>query len=385
MKSTDKPEFSRKWWTSAKPADIKGSDLEKALQAAEKALNDEKKGDAASIRACLEAIADVADAADKTINKECDKKQHKDEITVLKKFEDLVKAETKRLEQLEEKLAGEGEDEEENDNKLFDQEYVCKMLKLMKSTGKQLNFGFGLNTNSPEASRLVLSRKGNCDMLNRLLKKTGEFSNRLLTFGHAMADPEDSNTLVLKLADGADEPPQMVKLGRKFLRSNKDYRFRKLKLIVPGGRVIVDDEPDTDDAAGGNDDLSRELDAINDLSNAWQNALQEVSAQIEELRKALAGQNEPALKTVREGLGNVVSQFPDLDLSRLIAAATANDRAAYNQTLKQSAKEITQVRNLLANGPILSTIDQNPFVKTSVHSIVDRVLRRIADELGVSA
>ena len=304
---------------------------------------------------------------------------------MLKKFEDLVKAETKRLEQLEEKLAGEGEDEEENDNKLFDQEYVCKMLKLMKSTGKQLNFGFGLNTNTPEESRLVLSRKGNCDMLNRLLKKTGEFSNRLLTFGHAMADPEDSNTLVLKLADGADEPPQMVKLGRKFLRSNKDYRFRKLKLIVPGGRVVVDDEPDTDDAAGGNDDLSRELNAINDLSDAWQNALQEVSAQIEELRKALAGQNEPALKTVREGLGNVVSQFPDLDLSRLIAAATANDRAAYNQTLKQSAKEITQVRNLLANGPILSTIDQNPFVKTSVHSIVDRVLRRIADELGVSA
>ena len=99
----------------------------------------------------------------------------------------------------------------------------------------------------------------------------------------------------------------------------------------------------------------------------------------------MASQNEPALKAVRDGLGNVVSQFPDLDLSRLIAAATANDRAAYNQTLKQSAKEITQVRNLLANGPILSTIDQNPFVKTSVHSIVDRVLRRIADELGVSA
>ena len=226
---------------------------------------------------CLEAVAEVADAADKTINKECDKKQHKDEITVLKKFADLVKAETKRLEQLEEKLAGEGDDEEENDNKLFAyQEYVCKMLKLMKSTGKQLNFGFGLNTNSPEASRLVLSRKGNCDMLNRLLKMTGEFSNRLLTFGHAMADPEDSNTLILKLADGADEPPQMVKLGRKFLRSNKDYRFRKLKLIAPGGRVVVDDEPDTDDAASGNDDLSRELNAINDLSDAWQNALQEV-------------------------------------------------------------------------------------------------------------
>jgi hypothetical protein len=385
MKSTDKPEFSRKWWTSVKPADIKGSDLEKALQAAEKALDGERKGDAASIRACLEALVGVSDAVDKTVSKECDKKKHKDEIVVLGKFEDLIKSETKRLEQLEEKLAGENEDEEENDNKLFDHDYVCKMLKLMKSTGKQLNFGFGLNTNDPEASRLVISRKGNPDMLFRLLKKTGEFSNRLLTFGYAMADPEDSNTLVLKLADGADEPPQMAKLGRKFLRSDKEFRFRKLKLVMPGGRTVIDDESDSDDVASGNDDLSRELDTINDLSNAWQNALQEVSAQIEELRKALADQNDPALKSAREGLGSAVSQFPDLDLSRLIAAAMSNDRSAYNQTLKQSAKEISQVRNLLANGPILSTIDQNPFVKTSVHSTVDRVLRRIADELGVSA
>ena len=50
MKATDKPEISKKWWSSAKPSDVKGAELEKALAAAEKALADEeKKGDAASI------------------------------------------------------------------------------------------------------------------------------------------------------------------------------------------------------------------------------------------------------------------------------------------------------------------------------------------------
>ena len=46
MKASDKPEISKKWWTSEKPADIKGADLEKALDSAEKALEDaDKKGD----------------------------------------------------------------------------------------------------------------------------------------------------------------------------------------------------------------------------------------------------------------------------------------------------------------------------------------------------
>ena len=31
MKSSDKPQFSKNWWSSEKPADIKGAELEKAL------------------------------------------------------------------------------------------------------------------------------------------------------------------------------------------------------------------------------------------------------------------------------------------------------------------------------------------------------------------
>ena len=36
MKSSDKPEISKKWWTSEKPNDIQGQDLEKALASAKR-------------------------------------------------------------------------------------------------------------------------------------------------------------------------------------------------------------------------------------------------------------------------------------------------------------------------------------------------------------
>src|SRR5262245_7417506 len=106
MKSSDKPEISKKWWTSEKPSDIKGADLEKALANAEKALAEaDKKKEPAAIDACLTALKDVESAADKTIKKECDKKKHKDVITVLEKYAALAKSETSRLDDLKKKAA----------------------------------------------------------------------------------------------------------------------------------------------------------------------------------------------------------------------------------------------------------------------------------------
>ncbi len=262
MKANTKPELSKKWWTSEKPDDVKGAELEKALQVAEKALADaEKKGDAASINSALGALAGVNTAADKTIKKELDKKKHKDDIAVLEKYGDLVKSETKRLQEAMAKLekAGddeaEAEDEEESDDKIFEPDYLHKMMKLLKSTGKELNFGFGLDTKNPEASKLVITRKGKPERLFKALKKTGDFSNRLITYGTALPDPQDGKTLVFKLAESAGEPPQVLKLGRRFLRSDKGLKFRKLKLIMPGGQTFEDTEPDTEEteqaAAGG--------------------------------------------------------------------------------------------------------------------------------------
>jgi peptidoglycan hydrolase-like protein with peptidoglycan-binding domain len=262
IKAASKPEISKKWWSSEKPDDVKGSDLEKALANAEKALAEEKKkSEPRSIDACLTALSDVESAVDKTIKKECDKKKHKDLISVLEKYFALIKSETGRLDQLKKQAAkasaaeANGEDEEEEDEgKLFEPDYLHKMLKLLRSTGKELNFGFGLNPQDPAGSKLLLSRKGKPDKLFKMLKQTGDFSNRLICFGTAVPDAQDGKTLVFKLAENAGEPPQVQKLGRQFLRSDKGLKFRKLKLVLPGGQTFEDNEPDPEEdgaAAGG--------------------------------------------------------------------------------------------------------------------------------------
>jgi hypothetical protein len=256
MKPSDKPQISKKWWTSEKPGDIKGAELEKALVSAEKALDEEKKkkGDGPALEAGLAACKELESAVDKTIKKECDKKTHKDVIKVLEKYFPLIKDETSRLKKLLEESAKEGgeeQDDEESDGKIFEKDYLYKMLKLLKSTGKELNFGFGLDTKNPEGSTLLLTRKGKPERLFKALKQTGDFTNRLITYGKAMPDPENGKVLVFTLAESAGEPPQVLKLGRRFLRSDKGLKFRKLRLILPGGQVFNDTEPDDEEAVAG--------------------------------------------------------------------------------------------------------------------------------------
>ena len=253
MKSSDKPQFAKKWWMSEKPSDVKGANLEKGLAVVEKALADAKsKADVDSIDTCLAALRDLGGIVDNTIKKELDKKTHKDCIVVLEKFEGLIKAELKRLEDDKAELAFEGkkgeedEDAEADEGKLFEPDYLYKMIKVLRSSGKELNFGFGLNRESPEASRLLLARKGMPEKLFRALKQTGQFSAKLLMCGHAMPDPVNGKVLVFRLEENANEPPQILKAGRRFLRNDKNLRFRKLKLVV-GGTTYEDTDPDVDD------------------------------------------------------------------------------------------------------------------------------------------
>jgi hypothetical protein len=395
MKANAKPELTRKWWTSEKPADIKGADLEKALAAVEKALADEKKkGDAATLEVAIAALGELDSAVDKTIKKECDKKKHKDVITVLEKYFPLIKDENSRLQELLDEVGEdkEGEDEEESDDKIFQKDYLYKMIKLLKSTGKELNFGFGLDTKNPEGSTLVFTRKGKPERLFKALKGTGDFSNRLITYGKAVPDAQDGKVLVFKLAESAGEPPQVLKLGRRFLRGDKGLKFRKLKLVLPGGQTFADTEPDPEDVAdaaagrgGGAADLSKELAAVQSLEAAWKQTLSNVSSQIDKLRKAMDAENQPLLRSVSDGLAKLIDEFPDLDLSKLSAAAKSNDRSAYDRTRSQTAAEVGDVYKMLADGPILSTIDENPFVKTTVHPTVKSMLERVSNELSLKA
>jgi hypothetical protein len=129
-------------------------------------------------------------------------------------------------------------------------------MKLLKSTGKELRFGFGLNTKAPENSTLLLARKGQPERLQKMLKSSGDFSNRLITYGIAKPDPQNGKVLIFQLTESAGEPPQILKLGRRFLRSDNNLKFRKLKLVLPGGREFEDQDPDPEDreqvaAAGG--------------------------------------------------------------------------------------------------------------------------------------
>ncbi len=393
MKASDKPELSAKWWSSEKPDDLPGNDLDKVLPRVEKALAAQKRksDDVRAIDECLSALQTVPGAASKAI-RSCDRKTHKDVITVLKKFDSLVKTEVSRLEDLKAKLAeaesGDAADDEVSDDKLFDKDYLYKMMKLMKSAGKELRFGFGLNTNAPENSVLLLKRKGKPELLFKVLKKTKQFSNRLLTYGYAKADPDDGQTLIFRLEASANEPPRILKLGRKFLRSDKKLRFRQVKIVLPSGRTLEDTEPGDDEAqaaaaTGQEADLVQELASAENFVRLWDDTLDQVSQQVDTLRRAMEQYDDPGIRSVYDGLTNVMQKFPDLDLTKLVAAARANDRAAYDQTLEQTAREVNQVHDLLARGPLLSTIDENPFVNTSVHATVNNALNSIVAELGV--
>jgi hypothetical protein len=238
MNASDDPEISKKWWSSEKPDDIKGKDLESALSTAAKALAvADKKGDSESIDKCLASLASLETAANKTIKKECDRKKHKEVIAVLAKYERLIGEEVKRLEEAKAALAKEGEaeneDEEEDEKGVFKPEYLARMIKQLRS-GSELNFCFGLDKSSPANSCLVLCSKRQPDRLYKMLKRKGEFSNRLMTYGSAKGD---GKVLEFRLADGAKEPSQIVKLAKEFLKGNRELKFKKVR-VLSGNNVF---------------------------------------------------------------------------------------------------------------------------------------------------
>jgi hypothetical protein len=243
LKPTDKPEISQDWWDEVRPEELDSTPLDDALSDAEEALAEQRDNDddLAAIDECISALQEIPPAAAKTA-KQCNKKKDKILITVLGKYRDVVKEEISRLEKLKNQLEKkqsekeEAGDDDENENKLFDKDQLYKMVKLLKGGGKELNFGFGLNTKDPESSRLVLHRKGKPERLFKALKKTGEFNNRTLTYGTAYADPNDANTLVLKLQSGASEPARIAELGRNFLRSDHGLKFRKVSIVSADGK-----------------------------------------------------------------------------------------------------------------------------------------------------
>jgi hypothetical protein len=247
MKSSDKPVISKKWWTKEKPADIKGADLEKALGVCEKALDDaKKKKDAESIDAALEALDDLDEAVDSTV-KECEKKKLKDVVTVLEKFEKLIDGERADLEKLKGALEQEsGEEESDDDAKgVLKEEYRARMIKMLRA-GEQLQFCLGLNKQTPAESFLLLCNKRKPERLQKILKQTGDFSTRLLTFGTVKAD---GKILDLSLADNSKEPAQIAKTSKEYFKSHRDLKFRKVR-VHSAGQTFEEEDPEEQAASG---------------------------------------------------------------------------------------------------------------------------------------
>ena len=147
--------------------------------------------------------------------------------------------------------------------------------------------------------------------------------------------------------------------------------------VAVGGDIHEDDEVNEDD------DLTDELADAERFVVLWDEALDDVAGQIERLRTAMEGETDYGTRAVYNGLAQVMDKFPDLDLKYLVADAKAEDQEAYEKTLGKTAREIRQTRELLSNGPLLSTIDENPFVKTTVHATINKVLNEIVDELDI--
>jgi hypothetical protein len=224
-----------------------------------------------------------------------------------------------------------------------------------------------------------LCKKREPDRLFKMLKQSGEFTSRLLTYGRAIGD---GKVLQFTLSDDAKEPSQIVKLAKEYLKSNRDLKFKKLRVIA-GGETFEEDMPDSEGAggeqvAGATGDLAQLLRGAAAAAQAWTDARSSAGEQIERLRQELSGFDEPEVQKIRDRLGDVLTRLPDLGLSGL---AAAGDQAAYDSILTKAHKGLADCARSLQSDPAVVAIDKNPFVKTNVVETLGNSLKTIAREL----
>ncbi len=386
MKASDKPEISKKWWTKEKPADIKGADLEKALAACEKSLDEaKKKKDDDSIKAALASLEGLSDAVEKTIKKECDKKKHKDLITVLEKYDDLIGDEQKELEksQAASEKESKGEEDDEEGKTVFKPEYLARMIKMLRG-GELLQFAMGLDKQAPEKSCIILCNKRKPERLHKMLKQTGDFSNRLMTFGTATGE---GKTLDLTLSDDAKEPSQIVKVAKGFFRNHRDLKYRKIR--VHAGGEIFEEEMEEEAAAtssstgasAGSGNLQDRLRKAGAAGQTWQKARATVSDQIARLQRELNAFDDPDAVSVHDGLSSLVDKLPDPGFDALAKSQDAN---AFSSNLEKTRLRLAELRKLVNDGGAFDTVDSNPFVRTDLVGTVSTALSSIASELQIA-
>jgi hypothetical protein len=381
-----KPEISKKWWSKEKPADIKGKELEGALGDCEKALAEaSKKPDGDTLEKAIDALEAVSDAIEKTVDKECDKKKHKDLIATLEKLGDLVEDKQEELEKAQEACEKEGEDKEEDEEEdgktVFKPEYLARMIKMLRG-GELLQFALGLNKQSPADSKLVLCNKRKPERLYKMLKQTGDFSNRLLTFGTANGD---GKILQLNLSDDAKEPSQIVKTAKGFFKGHRDLKYRKIRVIVAGQTFEEDMEgeegaPTTSSGTSTNTgDLAARLRKAEAAGLAWRKVRESISDQIAQVQHELNGFDDADANSVHDGLSSLVDKLPDPDFDALAKSSDAN---AFTSNLAKTRSRLAELQKLMAQGSAYDTVDHNPFVKTQIVSTVNQAVASISADLA---
>jgi len=400
MKASDKPEISKKWWAKEKPAEIKGTDLEKALATCEAALAEAKKkatGD--TIAAALKALENLSEAVEDT-TKECEKKKLKDVATVLGKFDRLIDERTKELEKAQEacdkgkekEKGKEGDEDDEDAKTVFKPEYLARMIKMLRG-GEILQFALGLDKHAPAQSKLVLCNKRKPERLFKMLKQTGEFANRLLTFGTASGD---GKILDLKLSEDAKEPSQIVKTAKEFFKGHRDLKYRKIRVHASGqlfeedmegleGRVDAGTGAPRPAASGnGNDadDLRRQFKAAR---KHWVDVRNKAEKDLEVVKDGVRGhylddvEQYPIavekLKELDSILDNLSDELRDALDKYVHTPPTKKEQL---QVLATTARQLVDTfADYVEGSDLLTAIDQKEFADVQIKAPLSAALREL--------
>jgi hypothetical protein len=266
----------------------------------------------------------------------------------------------------------------------------------------------GLDKQAPENSSLVLCKKRQPERLYKILKGTGDFSKRLMTFGTITGD---GKILDLKLADNAKEPAQILKTAKLYLRSNRDLKFRKIRVHV-AGEIFDDDNPDVD--GQGDQDAPPPGRVATDEENGSTRQQAEGAKRdpnrrlfVQARTKWTAARNkaERDLEVVKDGIRdhylNDTEQFPiaiaklkELDeifdnLNHELRDALdsyVHTPANKKHLLEERAASARQIVDTFADyveaSPLLTAIDQKEFADVQIKAPLSAALRELEKSLA---
>jgi hypothetical protein len=217
-----------------------------------------------------------------------------------------------------------------------------------------------------------------------MLKQTGEFATRLLTFGTANGD---GKVLQLNLSDDAKEPSQIVKTAKEFFKGHRDLKYRKIRVIAAGQTFEEEMEgeegaPTTSSSTSTNTgDLGARLRKAEAAGLAWRKVRDSISAQIAQVQRELNAFDDQDAVSVHDGLTSLIEKLPDPGFDALAQSPDAN---AFSSNLEKTRVRLREIHGLTGQGGAFATVDGNPFVRTDLVGTVNKALSSIETDLQLA-